>query len=328
MIRSVIIGTGSYLPTGVLTNEELSKRVDTTDEWIVARTGIRQRHIAAGDETTSDLATAAALRAIEDAGLSADDIDLIVLATTTPDYTFPATATIVQERLGMHHGAAFDVQAVCSGFIYAVNIVDAMLKTGAAKTALVIGAETFSRLLDWEDRTTCVLFGDGAGAVVMRAQEAQEGGNDDPNDDRGVLSSLIRSDGRYRELLYVDGGPSKTGTVGHVRMVGNQVFRRAVTDIAAAMTECAAQVGLTMADIDWCVPHQANQRILDGVGKRLKLRPEQVVSTVALHANTSAASVPLALDTAIKDGRIKKGDLVMLEAFGGGFTWGAVLFRL
>ncbi len=334
MIRSVIIGTGSYLPTGVLTNEELSKRVDTTDEWIVARTGIKQRHIAAKDETTSDLATAAALRAIEDAGLSASDIDLIVLATTTPDYTFPATATIIQERLGIHHGAAFDIQAVCSGFIYAVNIVDAMLKTGAAKTALVIGAETFSRLLDWEDRTTCVLFGDGAGAVVMRAESGQgeeganQGTNDDTNNHRGVLSSLIRSDGRYRELLYVDGGPSKTGTVGHVRMVGNQVFRRAVTDIAAAMVECAAQVGLTMADVDWCVPHQANQRILDGVGKRLKLRPEQVISTVALHANTSAASVPLALDTAIKDGRIKKGDLIMLEAFGGGFTWGAVLFRL
>lgn len=323
MIRSIITGTGSYLPEHVLTNEALTERIDTTDEWIRERTGITQRYIAADDETTSDLATHAAKRAIEDAGLTAGDIDLIVLATTTPDYTFPATATIVQERLGIHHGAAFDVQAVCSGFIYAVKIVDSMLRTGAAKNALVIGAETFSRLLDWEDRTTCVLFGDGAGAVVMSAQEG-----DGTNDDRGMLSTLIRSDGRHRELLYVDGGPSKTGTVGHVRMVGNQVFRHAVTDIAAAMKECAAQVGLEMTDVDYCVPHQANQRILDGVGKRLKLRPEQVISTVALHANTSAASVPLALDTAIKDGRIKSGHLVMLEAFGGGFTWGAALFRL
>ena len=323
MIRSIIIGTGSYLPEHVLTNEALTERVDTTDEWIRERTGITQRYIAADDEMTSDLATHAAKRAIEDAGLQTDDIDLIVLATTTPDYTFPATATIVQERLGIHHGAAFDEQAVCSGFIYAVKVVDAMLRTGAAKNALVIGAETFSRLLDWEDRTTCVLFGDGAGAVVMSAQEG-----DGTNDDRGMLSALIRSDGRHRELLYVDGGPSKTGTVGHVRMIGNQVFRHAVTDIAAAMKECAAEVGLEMTDVDFCVPHQANQRILDGVGKRLKLRPEQVISTVALHANTSAASVPLALDTAIKDGRIKNGHLVMLEAFGGGFTWGATLFRL
>lgn len=323
MIRSTIIGTGSYLPEHVLTNEALAKQVDTTDEWIRERTGITQRHIAAEGETTSDLATHAAKRAIEDASLKADDIDLIVLATTTPDYTFPATATIVQERLGIHHGAAFDVQAVCSGFIYAIKIVDAMLRTGAAKNALVIGAETFSRLLDWEDRTTCVLFGDGAGAVVMSAEEGEG-----TIEDRGVLSTLIRSDGRHRELLYVDGGPSKTGTVGHVRMVGNQVFRHAVTDIAAAMKECAAMVGLEMTDVDYCVPHQANQRILDGVGKRLKLRPEQVISTVALHANTSAASVPLALDSAIKDGRIKKGHLIMLEAFGGGFTWGAALFRL
>lgn len=323
MMRSVVIGTGSYLPERILTNEELTKSVDTTDEWIRERTGIKQRHIAAEGETTSDLATYAAERAIKDAGLEAQDIDLIVLATTTADYTFPATATIVQERLGIHHGAAFDVQAVCSGFIYAMTVVDSMLRTGIAKNALVIGAETFSRLLDWEDRTTCVLFGDGAGAVVMTAQQGEG-----TNEDTGVLSTLIRSDGRHRELLYVDGGPSKTGTVGHVRMTGNQVFRHAVTDIAAAMKECAAQVGLEMSEVDFCVPHQANQRILDSVGKRLKLRPEQVISMIASHANTSAASVPLAFDSAIKDGRIKKEHLVMLEAFGGGFTWGAVLFRL
>jgi len=322
MIRSVIIGMGSYLPKDIVTNADLADRVDTSDEWIQARTGIKQRHIAAEGETTSDLATEAAKRAIADAGLTAHDIDLIVMATTTPDYTFPACATMVQDRLGIRHGAAFDVQAVCSGFLYAVKIVDSMIRTGAAKNALVIGAETFSRLLDWEDRTTCVLFGDGAGAVVMSAQEG-------PGDvsDRGVLSTLIRSDGQHRELLYVDGGPSKTGTVGHVRMVGNQVFRHAVKDIADAMSECASQAGVDITEIDWFVPHQANQRILDGVARRLKLKPEQVISTVALHANTSAASVPLALDSAVKEGRIKKGELVMLEAFGGGFTWGAALFR-
>lgn len=323
MIRSVILGTGSYLPDNVVTNTALSERVETSDEWIQARTGIKQRHIAAEGETTSDLAVHAAKAALKDAGLEAGDIDLIVMATTTPDYTFPATATIVQERLGIHHGAAFDVQAVCSGFLYAINVVDAMLKTGAATKALVIGAETFSRLLDWEDRTTCVLFGDGAGAVVMSAQEGQ-----DQTSDRGVLSSIIRSDGRYRELLYVDGGPSLTGTVGHVRMVGNQVFRHAVTDIADAMIECSEKADIPISEIDWFVPHQANQRILDGVARRLKLDPDHVVSTVAMHANTSAASVPLALDTAVKDGRIKKGELVMLEAFGGGFTWGAALIRL
>lgn len=322
MIRSVIIGMGSYLPKDIVTNADLADRVDTSDEWIQARTGIKQRHIAAEGETTSDLATEAAKRAIADAGLTAHDIDLIVMATTTPDYTFPACATMVQDRLGIRHGAAFDVQAVCSGFLYAVKIVDSMIRTGAAKNALVIGAETFSRLLDWEDRTTCVLFGDGAGAVVM---SAQEGAGD--VSDRGVLSTLIRSDGQHRELLYVDGGPSKTGTVGHVRMVGNQVFRHAVKDIADAMSECASQAGVDITEIDWFVPHQANQRILDGVARRLKLKPEQVISTVALHANTSAASVPLALDSAVKEGRIKKGELVMLEAFGGGFTWGAALFR-
>jgi 3-oxoacyl-[acyl-carrier-protein] synthase-3 len=323
MIRSVITGTGSYLPKNIVTNTELAARVDTSDEWIQARTGIKQRHIAADAETTSDLATEAARRAIFDAGITADDIDLIVMATTTPDYTFPACATMVQDRLGIRRGAAFDVQAVCSGFLYAVKIVDSMIRTGAAKTALIIGAETFSRLLDWEDRTTCVLFGDGAGAVILSAQDGKGNASD-----RGLLSSLIRSDGQHRELLYVDGGPSKTGTVGHVRMIGNQVFRHAVKDIADAMNECAAQAGIDITEIDWFVPHQANQRILDGVARRLKLKSEQVISTVALHANTSAASVPLALDTAIKDGRIKKGELVMLEAFGGGFTWGAALLRL
>lgn len=321
--RSVICGIGHYLPHNIVTNEDLSARVDTTDEWIRERTGIRQRHIALEGQTTSDLATEAAKAAIADAGLTAADIDLIVVATTTPDYTFPATATIVQENLGMHHGAAFDVQAVCSGFIYALKVTDAMLRAGGAKTALVIGAETFSRLLDWEDRTTCVLFGDGAGAVVMQAEDGAG-----TNDDRGILDSIIRSDGRHREMLYVDGGPSKTGTVGHVRMLGNQVFRHAVTDIAAIMGECAENCGIPITEIDWFVPHQANQRILDGVAKRLKIDPARVISKVAQHANTSAASVPLALQAAIADGRIKRGDLVMLEAFGGGFTWGAALLRL
>jgi len=323
MIRSIISGIGHYLPEKIVTNDELSERVDTSDEWIRERTGIRQRHIAGDNETTSDLATKAAREAIANSGLSIEDIDLIVVATTTPDYTFPATATIVQERLGMTHGAAFDVQAVCSGFIYAIKVADSMIRTDAAKHVLVIGAETFSRLLDWNDRTTCVLFGDGAGAVVLSAKTGQG-----DNADRGMLNAIIRSDGRHREMLYVDGGPSKTGTVGHVKMLGNQVFRHAVTDIAAIMAECAANCSIDVQDIDWFVPHQANQRILNGVAKRLKINPEQVISKVAEHANTSAASVPLALYAAMKDGRIKKGDLVMLEAFGGGFTWGAALFRL
>ncbi|MGB0907917.1 MAG: beta-ketoacyl-ACP synthase III [Maricaulaceae bacterium] len=326
-IRSVFRGIGHYLPERIVTNDELSKTVETTDQWIQERTGIRQRHIAADDETTSDMATAAAKAAIENAGLSAHDIDLIIMATTTPDYTFPASATIVQERLGIHHGAAFDVQAVCSGFIYGVKLADALLKTSEARNALVIGSETFSRLLDWEDRTTCVLFGDGAGAVVLGREEFPDEAK--PHDEGpGVLNVTIRSDGRHRELLYVDGGPSKTGTVGHVRMVGNQVFRHAVTDIAAAMKECAENAGYDVSEIDWFVPHQANQRILDGVAKRLKIDPNSVISKVSEHANTSAASVPLALQAAIADGRIKKGQLVMLEAFGGGFTWGAALIRL
>lgn len=315
---SIIKGIGSYLPERVLTNEELAAKVDTSDTWIRERTGIGQRHIAAEGEFTSDLGLAAAKAALADAGLEAQDVDLIVVATTTPDYTFPSTATIIQEGLGIHHGAAFDIQAVCSGFIYGVNVVDSLLRTGTAKNALLIGAETFSRILDWEDRTTCVLFGDGAGAVVMSA-------NDDEN--TGIMNTFIRSDGAHCKLLYVDGGPSRTQTVGHVQMVGNQVFKYAVKDISAAMVECADGAGVSISDIDWFVPHQANQRILNGVAKRLKLKPEQVISTVEFHANTSAASVPLAMDAAVKDGRIKRGDLVMLEAFGGGFTWGAALFR-
>lgn len=324
-VRSVFRGIGHYLPKRIVSNDELSKTVDTTDEWIRERTGIHQRHIAAEGETTSDLATAAAKAAIENAGLNAQDIDLIIMATTTPDYTFPASATIVQERLGIHHGAAFDVQAVCSGFIYAVKLADSLLKTSEARNVLVIGAETFSRLLDWEDRTTCVLFGDGAGAIVLGREEFED---ETIAADTGVLNVTIRSDGRHRELLYVDGGPSLTGTVGHVRMAGNQVFRHAVTDIAAAMKECADNAGYDVSEIDWFVPHQANQRILDGVAKRLKINPEQVVSKLAEHANTSAASVPLALQAAIADGRIQPGQLVMLEAFGGGFTWGAALLRI
>ena len=318
MIRSVVKGIGSYLPERILSNAELSKTVETSDEWIRERTGIGQRHIVADDQCTSDLGLEAAKAALDDAGMTADDIDLIVVSTTTPDYTFPSTATIIQHKLGIKHGAAFDLQAVCSGFIYGVNVVDSLLRTGTAKNALLIGAETFSRILDWEDRTTCVLFGDGAGAIVMSAEDGT---------DSGVLSTFIRSNGEHRELLYVDGGPSKTQTVGHVRMVGNQVFKYAVKDIAGAMQDCAKKAGIPISDIDWFVPHQANQRILNGVAKRLKLDPNQVISTVEFHANTSAASVPLAMYIAVKDGRIKRGDLVMLEAFGGGFTWGAALLR-
>lgn len=319
-IKSVISGIGGYLPQTIMSNDELAKKVDTSDEWIQARTGIKQRHVAAEGEYTSHLATKAAQAALSDAGLSIEDIDLIVVATTTPDLTFPSTATIVQEALGMHHGAAFDVQAVCSGFIYGVTVVDAMIKAGQAKHALLIGAETFSRILDWEDRTTCVLFGDGAGAFVMSAAPAG-----DDTRGKGVISSFIRSDGRHRDMLYVDGGPSRTQTVGHLRMLGNQVFRHAVTDIAAAIKTCAQSADVDTADIDWFVPHQANQRILAGVAKKLRVDPSKVISTVATHANTSAASVPLAFMAARDDGRIKRGDMIMLEAFGGGFTWGAAL---
>jgi len=323
-MRSVIRGIGSFLPKRIMTNAEMAKLVDTSDAWIQERTGIRERHIAAEGEFTSDLGYAAGLAALADAGMTADDIDLIVVATSTPDLTFPSTATIIQEKLGMRHGAAFDVQAVCSGFIYGLHVTNALLKSGGAKRALLIGAETFSRILDWTDRGTCVLFGDGAGAVVMEAVESEDAANGDAS---GILQTFIRSDGAHRDMLYVDGGPSRTQTVGHLRMLGNQVFKHAVTDIAQVIRDCAEQANVEIDAIDWFVPHQANQRILSAVAKRLKLRPEQVVSTVALHANTSAASVPLAMDVAVKDGRIKKGDLVMLEAFGGGFTWGAALLR-
>ena len=317
-MRAVIRGIGSYLPEHIMTNAEMSDLVETSDEWIQERTGICQRHIAAKGQYTSDLGYEAAKAALNHAGLTPDDIDLIIVATSTPDLTFPSTATIIQEKLGMHHGAAFDIQAVCSGFIYGIHVANSLIRSGGAKRALLIGAETFSRILDWTDRGTCVLFGDGAGAVVIEAVEENEG---------GILKTYIRSDGRHRDMLYVDGGPSKTQTVGHLRMLGNQVFKHAVTDISQVMRDCAEQAGVEIADIDWFVPHQANQRILNAVAKRLKLRPGQVISTVAQHANTSAASVPLAMDAAVKDGRIKKGNLVMLEAFGGGFTWGAALLR-
>lgn len=322
IIRSVVTGCGSYLPERRVTNHDLAKIVDTTDEWIVARTGIRERHIAADGELTSHLALKAARAAIADAGIDAQEIDTIVLATTTPDNTFPATAVTVQAELGLHHGAAFDVQAVCSGFVYALTIADTFIRCGQARTVLVIGAETFSRLLDWTDRTTCVLFGDGAGAVIVQAGEGAG-----TTADRGILTSHLHSDGRYRDKLYVDGGPSSTQSVGHVRMEGREVFRHAVVNIAESINEALIATGLTAADIDWFVPHQANKRILDGTAKRIGLPPEKVIITVGQHGNTSAASVPLALDTAVRDGRIKRGDLVLLEAMGGGFTWGSVLLR-
>ena len=321
--RSQIIGTGSYLPARIVTNDELAQRVDTSDEWIQQRSGIRQRHVAAEGETTSDLATAAAVKALEAAGITAQELDLIILATTTPDDTFPSTATKVQARLGMHRGAAFDVQAVCSGFVYALAIADNFIKAGQAKTILVIGAETFTRILDWEDRTTCVLFGDGAGAVVLRAAEGTGAVTD-----RGILSTHLHSDGRERDILYVDGGPSTTQTVGHVRMAGKEVFRHAVTNLAGVVTEALAANGLDASAIDWLVPHQANRRILDATAKKLSLPVERVVVTLDRHANTSAASVPLALDEAVRDGRIKPGHLILVEAMGGGLTWGSALIRM
>jgi 3-oxoacyl-[acyl-carrier-protein] synthase III len=320
--RSVIIGTGSYLPQTVLSNDDLAARLDTSDAWIVERTGIRRRHIAAEGEFTSDLGAAAARNALDAAGLSASDIDLIVVATATPDQTFPAVATVIQHKLGMTHGVAFDVGAVCSGFLYALTVADALLVNGAYARALVIGAETFSRLLDWEDRATAVLFGDGAGAVVLEAQ-AQTGGSAD----RGVLASRLHSDGRYNDLLYVDGGPGSTGTTGHLRMKGREVFRHAVVNLASVMGEVLEAAGLTPADVTWLVPHQANLRILEATARKLDLSPDKVVVTVDRHANTSAASVPLALDTAVRDGRIQPGDLLLLEAMGGGFTWGAAAVR-
>jgi 3-oxoacyl-[acyl-carrier-protein] synthase III len=321
-IRSVVRGVGAFLPERVLTNAELAKTVDTSDEWIQQRTGIRQRHIAAPGETTSQLAVKAAQAALANAGLEAADIDLIIVATSTPDYTFPAVATQVQEALGIQRGVAFDLQAVCSGFVFAVTTADKFLTSGSHQRALVIGAETFSRILDWTDRTTCVLFGDGAGAIVLEAQESQ-GGLMAP----GIITSQLRSDGRHRAKLFVDGGPSTTQTVGHLRMEGKEVFRHAVGMVADVVKACFADAGVTGADIDWFVPHQANRRIIDASADKLGLAPEKVVKTVELHGNTSAASIPLALDVASRDGRIKKGDLVMIEAMGGGFTWGAVLIR-
>ena len=319
---SVLIGTGSALPRRALGNAELAKTVDTTDEWIVERTGIRNRYVAGPDETTSSLATAAAKAAIVAAGIEAKSIDLIVLATATPDQTFPASATIVQNELGCNGGIAFDVAAVCSGFLYALGVADSMLRTGMANRALVIGAETFSRILDWEDRGTCVLFGDGAGAVVL---EAREETGEKP---RGILATKLHADGAHNQLLYVDGGPSTTGTVGKLRMTGNQVFRHAVTNLADVLREVLEISGTEASDIDWVVPHQANARIIEGTARKLGLSMDRVIMTVDQHANTSAASVPLALDAAIRDGRIKLGDLVVLEAMGGGFTWGASLLRI
>ncbi len=321
-LRSVVLGVGSHLPARILSNAELAEQVDTSDEWIVQRTGIRQRHIAAEGETTSDLAFHAAEKALAHAGVAAADIDLIILATSTPDRTFPASATAVQMRLGITHGVAFDLQAVCSGFIFALTTADKFLRSGSHKRALVIGAETFSRILDWQDRTTCVLFGDGAGAIVLEAQEQPDG-----LAGRGVLTTHLRSDGRHTSKLYVDGGPSLTGTVGHLRMEGREVFKHAVGMITDVMTDAYAATGTSSADLDWFVPHQANKRIIDASADKLKIDPAKVVITVDRHGNTSAASIPLALDVAVKDGRIQKGHLVMLEAMGGGFTWGSALLR-
>ena len=317
-LRSIVRGVGSYLPERIITNEELSKTIDTTDEWIQQRVGIKQRHVAADGEYTSDLATRAAKRALDNARISPDEIDLIIVATTTPDLTFPATAAIVQQKLGMHHGAAFDIQAVCSGFVYGMVTADSYLKNGIARRALVIGAETTSRILDWTDRTTCVLFGDGAGAAVVEL-----GGDGE----RGILASSIRSDGHFADKLNTTGGPSTTRTIGHVHMEGKEVFRHAVGKITDVVENVLSATGYTVKDLDWFVPHQANRRIIEGAGEKLHIPPEKVVITVDRHANTSAASVPLALTEAIQDGRIKRGDLVMIEAMGGGFTWGAQLIR-
>jgi 3-oxoacyl-[acyl-carrier-protein] synthase III len=323
--RSVLIGTGSALPKRAVSNAELAAEVDTSDEWIVERTGIRNRHIAGEGETTSTLAIDAARAAIAAAGIEASSIGLIVLATATPDQTFPATATIVQDALGCNGGIAFDVAAVCSGFLYAMGVADSMLRTGMANRALVIGAETFSKILDWEDRTTCVLFGDGAGAMVLEARDVAE---DVLGSGPGVIVTKLHADGAHNQLLYVDGGPATTGTVGKLRMRGREVFRHAVVNLADVLGEALADTGYTAADLDWVVPHQANQRILDATAKKLGLPPEKVVVTVDRHANTSAASVPLAFDCAVRDGRIRAGQLVMLEAMGGGFTWGACLLRV
>jgi 3-oxoacyl-[acyl-carrier-protein] synthase III len=322
MIRSVIKGVGTSLPARVMTNADISKIVDTSHEWIVERTGIHARHIAGEGETTRSLAVAASRKALDDAGMSAADIDLIIVATSTPDNTFPATATMVQADLGITRGAAFDLQAVCSGFVYALSTADAMIKAGQAKGVLVIGAETFSRILDWNDRTTCVLFGDGAGAFALSAEH----GNGD-NNDRGILGSKLRSDGRYSNKLYVDGGPSTTKTVGFLRMEGREVFKHAVANISSVIEEVLIASKMSAPEIDWFVPHQANRRILEGVAKKLGIDEAKIVMTLAQHGNTSAASIPLAFDAALKDGRIKRGQLILMEAMGGGFTWGATLAR-
>jgi 3-oxoacyl-[acyl-carrier-protein] synthase-3 len=324
--RSRILGCGSYLPERVLSNDELAAQIETSDDWIVTRTGIQRRHIAADGEVTSDLAAQAARRALAHAGIGADTVDLIVVATSTPDDTFPATATQVQAKLGLTTGAAFDVQAVCSGFVFALAVADNFIRAGQAETALVIGAETYSRILDWDDRGTCVLFGDGAGAVVVsRTTElAGPAGDGQPP---AILSTHLHSDGRHRDILYVDGGPSRTGTVGKLRMSGREVFRHAVSCLAQVAEEALAANGLAIADVDWLIPHQANKRILEGVAKKLSVPKERVISTVEIHANTSAASIPLALDLAVRDGRIASGDLILFEAIGGGLTWGAALVR-
>jgi len=321
MKRALMTGCGAYLPERVLTNDEIARDLDTSDAWIRQRTGICERHIAAEGETTADLGTKAAERALERVGMTANDLDLLVLATATNDETFPATATAIQARLGMTRGAAFDVHAVCTGFVYALAVADNFIKAGQARTALVIGAETFSRILDWEDRGTCVLFGDGAGAVVLEAAES------DQADGRGVLSTHLYSDGRHHDALYVDGGPSSTQTVGHVRMEGREVFRHAVARMAEVIDEALDANELTPGDVDWLVPHQANMRIIEAMGRRLNLPPDRVVSTVDRHANTSAASIPLALCEAVDDGRIQRGDLLLMEGMGGGFTWGSALVR-
>jgi 3-oxoacyl-[acyl-carrier-protein] synthase-3 len=322
IVRTVIKGVGGYLPTRVLTNADLAKVVNTSDQWITERTGIKERRIAAEGELTSTMGAVAARRALDDAGVAPEDIDLIILATSTPDQTFPATAVSIQADLGITQGAAFDMQAVCSGFVFALTTADTYMKSGLFKRALVIGAEAFSRLLDWEDRSTCVLFGDGAGAVVVEAQKLNGVATD-----RGVLATCLRSDGRYRDKLYVDGGPSSTGTVGHLRMDGPEVFRHAVTKISEVIGTTLDQAGYKASDIDWFVPHQANRRILDGAAKKLGLDRDKIIITLDKHANTSAASIPLALSQGRSDGRIKPGDLVLIEAMGGGFTWGAVLIR-
>ena len=322
MIRSVVQGCGAYLPERIVTNDELARKMETSDEWIRQRTGITQRHIAADGEFTSHLALKASERALAHAGVKVADLDLIVLATATPNETFPATATVVQKELGMTKGAAFDLQAVCAGFVYGVSVADSLLKAGMASTALVIGAETFSRILDWNDRGTCVLFGDGAGAIVLKAEQGQGTAAD-----RGILANALHSDGRQHDILYVDGGPSSTRTTGFLRMEGKEVFKHAVVNMSAVVGEVLEKAGLKPTDIDWLVPHQANKRIIDGTGRKLGMAPERVVVTVDRHANTSAASIPLALDTAVKDGRIKRGDLLLLEGIGGGLAWGASLVR-